>query len=159
MMKEAIEDFRHTVEEASARLLSISDEESAREKAPGKWSPKEIIGHLIDSASNNHQRFVRTQFRDDLAFLGYQQEAWVKVQRYASEPWYQLVTLWKTFNLHLAHVMEHVPEDALKKPRVKHNLDEIAWQTVSKEEPVTLEYFMLDYIGHLKNHLRQIFNE
>src|SRR5436305_2922886 len=85
MMKEAIEDFRHTVEEASARLLSISDEESAREKAPGKWSPKEIIGHLIDSASNNHQRFVRTQFRDDLAFLGYQQEAWVKVQHYASE--------------------------------------------------------------------------
>jgi hypothetical protein len=158
-MKEAIEDFRCTVEEASQRLLLISEEESARAQASGKWSPKEIIGHLIDSASNNHQRFVRTQFRDDLAFLGYEQEAWVNVQQYRSEPWLQLVTLWKSFNLHLAHLMEHVPEDALKKLRVKHNLDEIAWKTISKDEPVTLEYFMRDYIGHLKNHLRQIFNE
>ena len=159
MMKEAIEDFRRTIEEAANRLLLISEEESARARASGKWSPKENIGHLIDSASNNHQRFVRTQFRDDLAFLGYEQESWVKVQQYATEPWPQLVTLWKSFNLHLAHFMEHVPEDVLKKLRVKHNLDEIAWKTVTKDEPVTLEYFMRDYIGHLKNHLRQIFNE
>lgn len=158
-MKEAIEDFRRTVEEASTRLLSISEEESESARASGKWSPKEIIGHLIDSASNNHQRFVRTQFRDDLAFLGYEQEAWVNVQHYRSEPWPQLVALWKNFNLHLAHLMQYVPEDVLKKPRVKHNLYEIAWQTVSKDEPVTLEYLMLDYIGHLKNHLRQIFGE
>jgi DinB superfamily len=158
-MKEAIEDFRLAVEEASNRLLLISEEESMRPRAAGKWSPKEIIGHLIDSASNNHQRFVRTQFRDDLAFLGYEQEAWVNVQHYKIEPWPQLVALWKNFNLHLAHLMKHMPEDIRKKPRIKHNLDEIAWQTVSRDEPVTLEYFMLDYIGHLNNHLRQIFNE
>jgi hypothetical protein len=158
-MKEAIEDFRLAVEEASNRLLLISEEESGRARAAGKWSPKEIIGHLIDSASNNHQRFVRTQFRDDLAFLGYEQESWVNVQHYKTEPWPQLVALWKNFNLHLAHLMEHVPEDIRKKPRIKHNLDEIAWQTVSRDEPVTLEYFMLDYIAHLNNHLRQIFNE
>jgi DinB superfamily len=158
-MKEAIEDFRLAVEEASDRLLLISEEESMRPPAAGKWSPKEIIGHLIDSASNNHQRFVRTQFRDDLAFLGYEQEAWVNVQHYKTEPWPQLVALWKNFNLHLAHLMKHIPEDIRKKPRIKHNLDEIAWQTVSRDEPVTLEYFMLDYIGHLNNHLRQIFNE
>ena len=159
MMKEAIEDFRRTVEETSSRLLRISEEESAREKAPGKWSPKEIIGHLIDSASNNHQRFVRTQFRGDLSFPGYEQEAWVSVQQYVREPWPQLVALWKHFNLHLAHLMEQVPEDVLKKPRVEHTLDKIAWKTVSRNEPVTLEYFMLDYIGHLKNHLRQSLDE
>src|SRR3954470_3626060 len=119
-MKEAIEDFRRTVEESSERLLLISEEESARAVAPGKWSPKEIIGHLIDSASNNHQRFVRAQFKDDLSFPGYEQEAWVSVQQYASEPWPQLIALWKNFNLHLAHLMSHVPEDVLRKPRAEH---------------------------------------
>ena len=159
MMNEAIEDFRRTVEEASTRLLLISEDESARPRGPGKWSAKEVVGHLIDSASNNHQRFVRAQFTDDLTFPGYEQEQWVKVQRYASAPWPQLVLLWKSFNLHLAHLMEAVPGDELKKQRRHHNLDQIAWKTVSKDQPVTLEYFMRDYIGHLKNHLGQVLGE
>lgn len=154
-----IEDFRRTVEEASERLLSISEEESESSPAPDKWSAKEIIGHLIDSASNNRQRFVRAQFTDDLVFPGYEQDAWVSVQQYRRESWRQLVHLWKSFNLHLAHVMEQTPQDVLKKPRVEHSLDRIAWMTVSKDVPVTLEYFMQDYIGHLKNHLRQVFKE
>ena len=159
MMKEVIEDFRRTVEEASARLLLISEEESESERAPGKWSAKEIIGHLIDSTSNNHQRFVRAQFTDDLLFPGYEQDAWVSVQQYGRESWHLLVQLWKSFNLHLAHVMEQTPPSVLEKPRVEHSLDRIAWKIVSKDEPVTLEYLMQDYIEHLKNHLRQVFKE
>src|SRR5919202_4025141 len=136
MMKEAIEDFRRTVEEASARLLLISEEESERKPAPGKWSAKEIIGHLIDSASNNHQRFVRAQFTDDLLFPGYEQEAWVSCQQYRRESWQLLVQLWKSFNLHLAHLMEQTPPQVLKKLRTEHSLDRIAWKTVSRDEPV-----------------------
>ena len=155
-MTEWIDDFRRTIDRATGELLAISEEESRVARADGKWSPKEIVGHLIDSASNNHQRFVRSQFTDDLMFLGYEQENWVRVQDYITEPWPQLVALWQNYNLHLAHVMAAIPEEARTKLRRKHNLSAIAWQPVADEEPVTLDYFMRDYVSHLENHLRQI---
>jgi DinB superfamily len=151
-----VQDFRMTVTRAAAALRAM-DEVAARVRpAPGKWSPQEIIGHLIDSASNNHQRFVRAQSRDDLRFDGYEQTAWVRVQDYQSAPWAELVTLWELFNLHIARVMELAPEHERMRPRPDHNLDALAWQTVPASEPATLEYFMRDYIGHLRHHLRQI---
>ena len=155
-MEDVTQDFRRTVEESAARLLSMTEDESRKARAEGKWSAKEIIGHLIDSASNNHQRFVRAQFTDDLVFPGYEQEKWVRAQRYDEEPWPLLVALWRSFNLHLAHVMEHSPESARRESRERHNLDEIGWIRIGEGEPATLEYLMRDYIGHMKNHLRQI---
>jgi hypothetical protein len=155
-MDDFVQDFRKTVEEAAERLLLISEKRSLLPKAEGKWSPKEIIGHLIDSASNNHQRFIRAQFTDDLQFPGYQQEDWVRVQRYNQEPWPQLVQLWKLYNLHLAHVMSFASEATRSKDRSRHNLHEIGWQTVDESLNVTLEYLMRDYAGHMKHHLAQI---
>ena len=157
-MEDLVADFRRTVDEAAKRMLLMSEEESRRPLELEKWSPKEIVGHLIDSASNNHQRFVRAQFQDDLVFPGYEQEAWVRLQRYQEEPWPRLVELWKAFNLHLAHLMEHTHLNELRKPRVRHNLQQLAWRPVSQDEPTTLEYFMRDYVGHLKHHLQQIFD-
>jgi hypothetical protein len=154
-MEDLLSDFRQTIETASLRLLHISEEQSATPKAQGKWSPKQIIGHLIDSASNNHQRFVRAQFTDDLVFPSYQQEEWVRAQRYDQEPWEQLVQLWKHYNKHLLHLMSVVPEEVRTRLRDKHNLAQTAWQTV-ENRPVTLEYIMRDYVEHLKNHVRQI---
>jgi hypothetical protein len=69
--------LREAIEAAYPRLSAISDSDAAISPAPGKWSPKRVIGHLIDSASNNHQRFVRANFADDLIFAGYDQEKWV----------------------------------------------------------------------------------
>lgn len=158
-MEDVIEDFRRTVEEAAAHMLSMTEDESRAPRAEGKWSAKEILGHLIDSASNNHQRFVRAQFTDDLVFPGYEQESWVRVQGYREEPWPLLVALWRTFNLHLAHVMEHSSEAARLASRGRHNLDEIGWIRIGASEPATLEYLMRDYVGHMKNHLRQILGE
>ena len=60
--------------------LSSRHPKSQTPRAQDKWSPREIVGHLIDSAANNHQRFVRAQFTDDLVFSGYQQAEWVGVQ-------------------------------------------------------------------------------
>lgn len=134
----------------------MSEAQSQTPPSPGKWSAKEIIGHLIDSAANNHQRFVRAQLTDELVFSGYQQEDWVRVQAYNQEPWQQLVQLWKHYNLHLMHVMSVVPEQARTVPRSTHNLDQIAWKTIAKNETVTLDYFMRDYVAHLKTHLAQI---
>src|SRR6266481_1040377 len=116
-MADFVEEFRQTIERATGRLTQISEAQSSIPRAAGKWSPKEIIGHLIDSASNNHQRFVRAQFSDDLLFQGYEQEQWVRVQCYKDEPWVLLVQLWRHYNLHLAHVMAAVPENALTKVR------------------------------------------
>ena len=158
-MQDLLDDFRKTIETETNRLLSISNQDSAIPRVEGKWSPKEIIGHLIDSAANNHQRFVRAQFTDDLVFPGYEQEQWVRIQSYQREDWEQLVRLWKHYNLHLVHMMSSVSEESLRKLRSKHNLHQIAWKPVAESEPVTLEYFMRDYVAHLKHHLRQILGE
>ena len=135
----------------------MSEAEAKRRPRPEKWSPAEIIGHLIDSASNNHQRFVRAQFQNDLVFPGYEQDAWVAFQTYRDARWAELVTLWKLFNIHIARIMENTPDSVRNSPRTKHNLDELAWHPVPKNEPATLDYFMNDYVGHLKHHLAQIF--
>jgi len=156
-MNDWIDAFRQTIDHASERLLQISEEQSKIARAAGKWSPKEIVGHLIDSAANNHQRFVRAQFTDELVFPGYEQVEWVRVQRYQDREWPQLVELWRLYNLHLAHVMSAIPEEARTKSRARHNLHQLAWQTVDQRVPVTLEYFMRDYVGHLQHHLDQIF--
>jgi len=149
--------LQQIIQHIRPRLDSLSDEQATSRPAPGKWSPKEIIGHLIDSASNNHQRFVRAQFQEELVFPGYAQEAWVEMQGYQRADWSHLVALWAQFNVHLATVMEVTPTEILQKPRTTHNLHQIAWKTVPENEPTTLEYFMRDYIGHLENHLKQIF--
>jgi hypothetical protein len=158
-MKDALEDLRRTIETAAARLGALGEAEARTPRAAGAWTPKEIIGHLIDSAANNHGRFVRAQFTDDLVFPGYEPEEWVRAQRYNEEAWPLLVELWKNYNLHLIHVMACAPEESVKRPRARHTLDKIALRTVDANQPATLEYLMHDYIEHLKNHLRQILVE
>jgi len=158
-IEEMIRDFRATVENASKRMMEISDENSAAHSAPGKWSRKQIVGHLIDSAANNHQRFVRAQFKDDLVFQGYDQEEWVSIQDYQNESWKELVQLWMHYNRHIAHVVSRIPGSALKKLRHPHSLDKIAWKLVETDQPTSIEYIFTDYIGHMKNHLEQIFRD
>jgi hypothetical protein len=147
------------VERATPMLRAIPEELAAMRSAPGKWSAKEIIGHLIDSASNNHQRFVRAQFQEDLIFSGYDQDEWVKVQRYAEAPWEPLIVLWREFNLHLARVIAAIPSDVRQTARARHNLHRIALRPVPEDLPTTLEYFIRDYLLHLEHHLGQIMPE
>jgi hypothetical protein len=155
-MQEFLNDFRQTIETASTQLLQISAGQSETPRAAGKWSPKEIIGHLIDSASNNHQRFVRAQFTDDLIFAGYEQEGWVRVQNYQGEEWAELVQLWRLYNQHILHLVSLIPEETRMKPRHKHNLHQLASESLSENEPVTLDWFIRDYLDHMKKHLTQI---
>ena len=152
-----LEDFRETLATASPQLLLISEIQSVVPITEDKWSPKEVIGHLIDSAANNHQRFVRAQFTDELVFAGYEQNEWLRVQHYIGEPWENLVQLWKLYNQHILHLMSFVPIETRTKLRHRHNLHQIASDTIRENEPVTLDYFMRDYVDHMKKHLRQIF--
>ena len=78
-------DFRETIVGATERLNGITPEESRLKRGPDDWAPIEILGHLVDSATNNHQRFVRAQFTDDLVFSGYDQDGWVSTQKYRDE--------------------------------------------------------------------------
>ena len=144
------------VDEACSWLLTLDDDRTAERPGGGKWSPREILGHLIDSASNNHQRFVRACWQEDLVFAGYDQDAWVEAQRYQETPWPELVSLWADYNRHLARVMASVPTDVRQTPRARHNFDRIAYRPVAPDQPSTLEYFMDDYVLHLEHHLRQI---
>jgi hypothetical protein len=148
-------ELRAALERATPQLLAIPEQVAARRPAPDKWSCKEVIGHLIDSASNNHGRFVRAQLKDELVFEGYDQDAWMRVQRYQERAWPELVSLWRDLNLQVAHVMQTMPAHERLRTRARHNLHEIAWKTVPASEPTTLEYFLRDYVGHLEHHLRQ----
>lgn len=149
--------LRSVIGDARSRLDAISDDVASVPRAPGKWSRKEIVGHLIDSASINHERFVRAQFSDDLISPPYDQDAWVRAQHYRDAAWSELVSLWAHFNLHLARVVESIPREMRDRKRARHNLNEVAFHAIPADEPATLEYFMRDYVAHLEHHLAQIF--
>ncbi len=83
---EYVRRLRLLVEESVPRLLALPEAKTSAPLGTGKWSPKETIGHLIDSASCNHDRFVRAQFKEDLVFAGYDQDAWVLMQEYRKAP-------------------------------------------------------------------------
>jgi hypothetical protein len=155
-MNDLAQDLQQTVEQAVAHLRTIPETKAEISPSANLWNAKEILGHLIDSAANNHQRFIRSQFTDDLLFAGYDQEQWVKVQHYSQVAWLDLIQFWQDCNLHLAHVIASIPDAVLQKVRERHTLDEIGWQKVSATDPTTLMYLIGDYIGHLKDHLEQI---
>src|SRR5262245_5147395 len=100
-----VDHLRAAVNRSVARLHALNDRSGER-PAPGKWSAREIIGHLVDSATNNYGRFVRAQTEDEVSFTEYSQEDWVRIGRYQDADWEELVTLWRVFNLQIARVME-----------------------------------------------------
>ncbi|HVS80897.1 MAG TPA: DinB family protein [Pyrinomonadaceae bacterium] len=158
-MDQWLEDFKQTIDAATPRLLKLSESQSEAPLSAEGWSSKQTIGHLIDSAANNHARFVLAQLKDDLLFPGYEQDGWVRVQQYQQASWPHLVELWRAYNVHLLHVMSYVPKEKLTNRCTQHSLQTIAFETVDETEPATLEYLMKDYVVHLKHHLSQIFGE
>ena len=144
-MKDLSEKLSRVVEFAEPILQKVTEEESARPALKGGWSRKQLIGHLIDSASNNHQRFVRASLQDSLEFPGYDQDGCVRVQAPQDAPWPLLVGLWKNYNLYLAHVIAHLPPSHLK-----------TQCRIGADEPVSLQFLAEDYLKHLLHHLRQI---
>jgi hypothetical protein len=143
-MRHIAEQLRGAVNDAVRRLLEITEDEAAEPRSHGAWSRKQILGHLIDSAANNHQRFVRLQFETGLALPSYQQNQWVDSQQYQQRAWRDLVVLWIAYNQHLAHVLEHADPGALKN----------VWKYAQGD--LTLEEIAVDYPRHMQHHLDQI---
>lgn len=144
-MKEIGEKLRLVVEEAERRLRGFTDEETEKPVLSGGWSRKQVLGHLIDSASNNHQRFVRAGLRASLEFPGYDQQGCVSFQAPQEAEWVLLVSLWASYNRYLAHVINRIPAAKLETPC-----------RIGSGEPVTLSFLATDYLRHLLHHLRQI---
>jgi hypothetical protein len=124
-------------------LLQISEEEFSEKANSDKWSKKEILGHLIDSATNNHHRLVRGQFEDQ-PNITYDQNKWNQFNFYNELESRQLITFWLAYNLHFLGVIQNIPTE---------NLSKIIYR---KDEACTLYYLIEDYIQHTEHHLKQI---
>ena len=133
------------MEAAEARLRQIPEWESIQPALHGGWSRKQVLGHLIDSASNNHQRFVRAMLQPSLDFPGYDQEGNIRVQVVQEADWMLLVSLWAAYNRYLAHLIAHIPASQL----------DVSCR-IGAGEPVTLGFLASDYLTHLRHHLCQI---
>ena len=147
--------LRETVERWVPRLEAI-DEPAAGVPVTGAWSPKQVVGHLIDSASVNLERFLRARDTDHLDLPGYPQDDWVAAGGYAEAPWGELVELWRLINLQVARVIGGTPTEARTRTRTQHVCDVIAFETVPRSEPTTLGYLMNDYVVHLEHHLASL---
>jgi hypothetical protein len=144
-MKQLSERLLFVVNAAEPRLRAMSDLESTKPVLSGGWSRKQVIGHLIDSASNNHQRFVRAALQGSLDFPGYDQDGSVRVQEIQKVDWPLLVGLWAAYNRYLAHVIAQLPASKLE-----------TICRIGSGEPVTLAFLAADYVTHLTHHLSQI---
>jgi len=138
-------DLGRTVAQAKPMLAKLKNADTSLRPSPKKWSRKEILGHLLDSASNNHQRFVRATLENELAFPGYDQEGLVKLQKFSEMDWDFLVDFWAAYNRFLAHVLSLLPASAAK---ITCN--------IGNNAPATLQFVAEDYVAHLKHHLNQI---
>ena len=137
--------LRRLVESELAGLQAISEEAAGRPGQNGGWSRKEELGHLIDSAANNHQRFVRAALASEFRGPGYAQDEWVKLHGYREARWATLTGFWRQYNLLLARVIERIADEQLATPCV-----------IGDSQAVTLGFLIEDYLLHVQHHLDHI---
>lgn len=137
--------LRYALIAVPGRLAAISRERAGAKRTADAWSAKQELGHLIDSAVNNHQRIVRAQLKDNLALPDYDGDRWVEVHGYQNREWTDLIDLWRAGNSQLLAAAETAPQSAWS-----HKL------TVGGSEPMTLEFVLDDYVVHMASHLRHI---
>ncbi|MCS4302902.1 DinB family protein [Chryseobacterium sp. BIGb0232] len=138
--------LKNSIDAELQRFRTISEEEWTYKATPEKWSKKEIIGHLCDSAFTNIRRFVVTQYKEN-ENITYDQNAWVKAQNYQNVPTAELINLWKALNDQVVHIVENIPDEALQRT---------CDTTKTEPQVFTLEFIIKDYVEHLQHHLESI---
>ena len=123
-------------------LLTISEAEASVPEREGKWSAKQVVGHLTDSAVNNLRRILLFQIEAGPNLSGYEQMDWVSLQHYAERDWAQVLALWFALNEHVTWTIGHVEKRRLTN------------RGVVEGEPLTLGFLIEDYIAHMEHHLR-----
>jgi DinB superfamily len=138
-------EFRSQIGEIRAALIALPPAcADARFRRDG-WTGREILGHLLDSASNNRHRFVLATIQGTYAGPKYAQDDWVAVHRYAHQPWETLLDWWLAQHELLAALVDAIPEDRLQ-----------ASCMIGEDGPVTLRFLIEDYISHQRHHLAQL---
>ena len=148
-LEKVIDRLEGHVNSVPAKFLIYPEGELTRKSAPDKWSKKEILGHLIDSAANNHHRFIKAQYSPSPYFVdGYAQNDWIKIQDYNEKNTNELVNFWKVYNEHILSIMKNTSEESLK-------IELKAEDPFENAENLFL--LMKDYVDHMDHHLNQIF--
>ena len=143
MIEKAINWLNYIIGKVPGILAQISEEKMSEKPARDKWSKKEIIGHLIDSATNNQQRFVRGQF-EVIPEISYDQNKWNQYNFYQQIASNQIITFWSIYNKQLIEILKRMPPANLKK------------QIKVGEKIFTIEFLITDYVEHLEHHLKQV---
>ncbi len=140
---ESIEEYETIVNRFHAEMEQVPERFTGVRPAADKWSLKDIVGHLIDSACNNHQRFIRLQHGKILELPGYDQEKWVASSVYTEYDWHNLLTLWYSYNELIVHLIRHVDKSSLSN----------SWN--HEGELLPLEHLIPDYFKHMQWHEKQ----
>ena len=138
-------DLRNRIERELPVLEALTEAAASLLPAAGGWSPKEELGHLIDSAANNHSRFVIAAIGPEMRGPGYAQDAWVQLHGYQEMPWTRIVAFWHAYNTLLCDLIARIPEDRLA--TVCH---------VGSYPPATLRFLIEDYGVHLQHHVDHV---
>ena len=144
-MREIAAELAGVVERSAPALREIGDQDASTPALPGGWSSKQVIGHLIDSASNNHERWVRAALTGSLVFPNYDQDGCVKVQAFQEAPWPMLLDVWEGMNRLLVHVLTHLTAAAAS-----------ASCRIGDHAPIPLAELARQYVTHLQHHLDQL---
>jgi hypothetical protein len=145
MPTQTLREFRAEIERLRGALLALSPALADTPWRAGGWTRKQIVGHLLDSAANNHQRFVRAAIDGQYAGPGYAQDAWVAAHGYGDASWETLLRWWQAEHEILATVVDRVPEERLE-----------AMCVVGDDAPVTLRFLIEDYLRHQRGHFAQL---
>ena len=156
MVERYSEKINEIIEKHIPLLNALSPAEMGLKPRPEKWSKKEILGHLIDSAYNNHKRFLTAEKKEDLVFDGYDQDEWVFKNNYQNRDEKEIIGLFISAYRHIAHLIGSINDVELNKVTTVHNFDKICMNTLEEGEPTTLSYLIEDYIFHLEHHLGQV---
>ncbi|MCB1018315.1 MAG: DinB family protein [Bryobacterales bacterium] len=143
-LTEALAELRAILDSAPSTLGSLSEAEAAAVRPSGGWSRKQILGHLIDSAGVNLQRFLRGQIEQGFS-LAYPQEEFVELNGYQQRTFANVFALWLAMNRQLLHVAERIPAEKLSNLCGRGGGED--W---------TLRFRVIDYVGHMQHHLDQI---
>jgi hypothetical protein len=133
------------VSQADPALASFDSTKWHASRGEGKWTRLQLLGHLIDSAANNHQRFVRALAQNSLDWPGYDQIAHVSVQNYAAADPALLLSLFTSYNRFISHVMRQISP---AKASTRCSID--------GAPAMSLSDLALDYVAHLEHHLKQL---
>jgi hypothetical protein len=142
-MKNTAEELRAIVREYSNKFEKIPDHEFSAKPLANKWSKKEVVGHLIDSAQNNLRRFIVGQYETIPSKIVYDQNIWVTSNDYQSMAKEDVISLWTLINARVAAVLENMPRENYLKQSMTSELH-------------TLEFLAVDYVKHLKHHINQV---